>query len=80
VVESTGFEDLDDGIPPSDAAITAKCGGAPDDVEIAFFFARGTATPGHITLQQPATGDTRTICVSALTARIEQEDDGVVSC
>ena len=40
-----------------------------------FFFARGTATPGEVTLEQRHLGRTETICVSGLTGRVYVEDE-----
>jgi type II secretion system protein H len=56
-----------------DAAPTITgCPGAGDSqYKFVFFFARGTATGGQLTLTQPAIGRTRTITVTPLTGRVE---------
>ena len=57
---------------PNSNNITANClGGATD---IAWFFARGTATRGFLTIRQPVLGRTETICVAALTGRVYERE------
>lgn len=43
--------------------------------EIVFFFARGTATGGELTLVQPRLNRTKTICVAGTTGRVDPEED-----
>jgi prepilin-type N-terminal cleavage/methylation domain-containing protein len=53
---------------------TGVCAAAvPVGAEVAFFFARGTATPGDVTLVQPKNGDTETIAVSGVTGRVARQ-------
>jgi prepilin-type N-terminal cleavage/methylation domain-containing protein len=66
VVDEVAFEDAS---PQSSVCAPA----VPDGAEIAFFFARGSASPGEVTLVQPRNGDTETISVSALTGRVDTE-------
>jgi prepilin-type N-terminal cleavage/methylation domain-containing protein len=51
----------------------AKCGGAHGSDLFVMFYARGTATGGTLTLRSPNLGKTRTITVSALTSRVEEQ-------
>lgn len=39
--------------------------------QFVFFYARGTATPGKVTIEQPALGRSRTIDVKGLTGRVD---------
>lgn len=39
--------------------------------QFVFFYARGTATPGKVTIEQPSLGRSRTIDVSGLTGRVD---------
>jgi prepilin-type N-terminal cleavage/methylation domain-containing protein len=64
-----------DGVVVSTASFDApslidksKCPEA--DEEFAFFYARGTATEGSVTLRQLSTGKTRTVSVLPLTGRV----------
>ena len=41
--------------------------------EPVFFYARGSATPGDLTLYHAQTDDSRTVTVSGVTGRVEQE-------
>jgi prepilin-type N-terminal cleavage/methylation domain-containing protein len=56
--------------PPS-GILPSLCPGSGD--HFVFFFARGTATGGYLVLSQPERNDTRTITVSGLTGRVEEE-------
>jgi hypothetical protein len=51
--------------------LPSRCPGTGD--HLVFFFARGTATGGYLVLSQPNRDDTRTITVSALTGRVQEE-------
>ena len=52
--------------------ITGNClNGATD---IGWFFARGTATQGSVTIRQPQLGRTETVCVAALTGRVYERE------
>lgn len=42
---------------------------APDD-QFAFFYARGSATAGQVTVEQPQLGRIRTVTVAAITGRV----------
>jgi prepilin-type N-terminal cleavage/methylation domain-containing protein len=66
IVDEVSFEDA---VPQS----TVCAGAVPAGAEIAFFFARGTATPGEVTLLQPKSGDTETVTVTPLTGRVDHE-------
>jgi prepilin-type N-terminal cleavage/methylation domain-containing protein len=66
VVDDVSFEDV---VPQTGVCASA----VPSGAEIAFFFARGTATPGDVTLLQPRNDDTETVTVSGLTGRVERE-------
>jgi prepilin-type N-terminal cleavage/methylation domain-containing protein len=66
VVQDVTFEDV--------SPQTTVCAAAvPPGAEIAFFFARGTASPGDVTLVQPKDGDTETITVTGLTGRVDRQ-------
>lgn len=52
--------------PPS-GILVSKCAGSSQ--KFVFFYARGTATAGSVTLTHPITGKTRTISVLPLTGR-----------
>ena len=53
-----------------------ELGGTRND--FVFFFARGTASPGEVTLIQPALNGRRLkVCVSGITGRVEKRNDGV---
>jgi prepilin-type N-terminal cleavage/methylation domain-containing protein len=66
VVQAVDFE--------SSSPQTTVCASAvPSGSEIAFFFARGTATPGDITLRQPITDRTESLEVSGLTGRVDRQ-------
>lgn len=66
VVDDVSFEDQ---VPQTSVCASA----VPDGAEIAFFFARGTASPGDVTLLQPHNGKRETITVSGLTGRVDRE-------
>jgi prepilin-type N-terminal cleavage/methylation domain-containing protein len=66
VVDEASFEEV--------APQTDVCAGVvPDGSEVVFFFARGTATPGDVTLVQPRNGDTETVTVTGMTGRVDRE-------
>jgi prepilin-type N-terminal cleavage/methylation domain-containing protein len=66
VVDEVSFDDM--------TPQTSVCASAvPSGSEIAFFFARGTASPGSVTLLQPRNGDTETVTVTGLTGRVDRE-------
>jgi type II secretion system protein H len=66
VVDEVAFEDV--------SPQTTVCAPAvPEGAEIAFFFARGTASPGEVTLVQPKNGDAETVTVSGVTGRVARE-------
>lgn len=72
VVESVNFENYGDAAAPA-SNVTAQClDGFTDAV---FFFAQGTATPGEITVVEQALNRRRSVCVSAITARVDEEDE-----
>ena len=65
-VESVSFSDV--------SPQTSTCAAAvPAGSEVAFFFARGTATGGTIRLLQPAKSTTEDLTVSSLTGRVERQ-------
>jgi prepilin-type N-terminal cleavage/methylation domain-containing protein len=59
-----------------DPTITAFCKtklSAPADNAIAFFYPKGNATPGSVTLRQPTIDKTRTIEVAGITGRVSEQ-------
>ena len=55
--------------PCRNALQSAGVAGA-SGARIAFFYARGTATSGSVTVRQPSLGKTTTVSVGALTGRV----------
>ena len=54
--------------------IETKCSVvAPAGSERVYFFARGTATPGELTVYQSNINESRTLAVSALTGRVDEQ-------
>lgn len=70
-VTSAEFTDYLDGTPAVN--ITDLCRGtgtpAPD---IAWFFARGSASAGRVTVLQPILNRSKSVCVTGLTGRVEE--------
>jgi len=59
--------------------VTTECQDGSPNAEVVFFFARGTATGGDVTIVQPNLEDrTKTVCVASLTGRVESDE--VASC
>lgn len=58
--------------PETDLCRSATGGNPKDD--FVFFYARGTATPGQVTVTQPALGRRKVVCVYGLTGRIEARE------
>jgi type II secretory pathway pseudopilin PulG len=58
-----------------DAALTAACRTALGDVnaQLFFFYARGTATGGSLTVTQGAVGKSKQVVVTAMTGRVVQQ-------
>jgi prepilin-type N-terminal cleavage/methylation domain-containing protein len=57
--------------------VTEECTtGAFSDAAVVFFFARGSATEGDVTIVNPSLSRTKTVCVSGTTARVELEGEG----
>ena len=53
--------------------VTALCGGSGTPApEIAWFFARGSATIGRVTVTQPRLGRSESVCVEGLTGRVSE--------
>lgn len=82
VIEDASFVgafDADEGDPDREhTGPTGVCRDAlGSDHQFAFFFARGTATAGDITLRLPALDKCRIVTVNGLTGRVEE---GPVSC
>lgn len=76
-VASASFADyLDPPVAPQTATLNATdhCLGTATD--IVWFFARGSATSGSVTLRQPALGRSETICVAGLTGRVYERGGG----
>lgn len=70
-VRSASFETYtSSGTDVSDLCRQGIAGG-----EVVFFFARGTATEGTLTLVQPRLDRTKTICVAGTTGRVDFEED-----
>jgi hypothetical protein len=68
VVESAEFEDyITGGNNASDGCTTGLTGAS-----VVFFFARGTATPGELTLVHPSLDRRKDVCVTGLTARVDE--------
>ena len=64
VVDAASFEEP--------VGVGSTCSGvAPSGSKQVFFYARGAATAGSVTLFHPATGRSRTVTVSGLTGRVE---------
>jgi prepilin-type N-terminal cleavage/methylation domain-containing protein len=61
-------------VPADSTAVKNACasltGNAND--KFAFFFARGSATPGTVTILQPSLNRSRTLTISPITGRIEE--------
>lgn len=73
VVTQADFANYGNTPAPNSNNITGDClGGATGD--IAWFFARGTATRGFVTIRQPVLDRTETICVSGLTGRVYERE------
>lgn len=59
---------------PTDADIEAACAGVPPSgAASVFFYARGSATPGQLTVYHAETGHSKTVTVSGITGRVEQQ-------
>lgn len=57
--------------------VTAKCKAGLSDAAVVFFFARGTATGGSVTIVQPRLNNrAKKVCVSSLTGRVESAEEG----
>jgi prepilin-type N-terminal cleavage/methylation domain-containing protein len=67
-VESSEFEDYITGGNNATAGCTSGLTGA----SVVFFFARGTATPGELTLVQTTLDRRKDVCVTGLTARVDE--------
>ena len=59
--------------PPADTAMHTKCKAIPgaSSDSFAFFYARGSATGGSVTIVQPQLGRTKTVTVTPITGRVE---------
>jgi prepilin-type N-terminal cleavage/methylation domain-containing protein len=68
-VASVDFDDTQ--APEQATACVADLGGAAD--EYVFFFARGNATKGSVTVTQPQLGRSRTVTVTDITGRVVKE-------
>lgn len=55
--------------------VSQLCRQGNANAEVVFFFARGTATAGRLTLVQPRLGRTKTVCVAGTTGRVDYEAD-----
>lgn len=58
--------------PPVGVGTTCN-GVAPAGAEKVFFYARGSATPGEVTLHHPLSDRSRTVTVSELTGRVDRQ-------
>ena len=59
--------------------VSSRCRLGIGSAEVVFFFARGTATTGEVTIVQPRLdGRTKKVCVAGLTGRVESDE--VASC
>lgn len=79
VVHTYKFTDSVDVVATTDfttaAGLTSTCqtatsGATAGNYEIAFFYPRGSATGGTVTLRQAGTGQTRNVTVTPLTGRV----------
>jgi prepilin-type N-terminal cleavage/methylation domain-containing protein len=68
VVESAEFEDYITGGNDASDGCTSGLTGA----SVVFFFARGTATPGELTLVHSTLDRRKDVCVTGLTARVDE--------
>jgi prepilin-type N-terminal cleavage/methylation domain-containing protein len=68
VVESGDFEDYITGGNNASEGCASGLTGA----SVVFFFARGTATPGELTLLQSTLDERTDVCVTGLTARVDE--------
>ena len=68
VVESAEFEDYVTGGDNASDGCTSGLTGA----SVVFFFARGTATPGELTLVHSTLDRRKGVCVTKLTARVDE--------
>ena len=80
-VQAVEFTDYTDQVTDASGTttknVTQDClGDNPGADGIAWFFARGSATPGSVTIEQPNLGRTETVCVSAITGRVDESEDG----
>lgn len=71
-IESSSFDTYTSG----GTDVSELCREGIDDAEVVFFFARGTATEGEITLVQPRLDRRKTVCISGPTGRVDYEADG----
>ena len=56
------------------STMEARCSSvAPSGSKRVYFFARGTATPGTVTVYQSNINESRTLAVSALTGRVDEQ-------
>jgi prepilin-type N-terminal cleavage/methylation domain-containing protein len=70
-VEVSGVDFDETQAPEQATACVADLGGAAD--EYAFFFARGNATQGSVTVTQPQLGRSRTVTVTDITGRVVKQ-------
>lgn len=76
-VTSAGFADyLDPPVAPHATTLNATDACLGTGTGIVWFFARGSATTGSVTLRQPVIGRSETICVAGLTGRVYEQEGG----
>lgn len=71
-ISAVDFDDYVDERPSGDVDVTSTCLGAGTD--IVWFFARGSATAGSVTVTQSTLGRSETICVAGLTGRVYERE------
>ena len=72
-IQQSSFVNATDSVA---AACAGELGGTRNDY--VFFYARGTGSPGEVTIIQPALdGRKLKVCVAGITGRVEKRNDGV---
>ena len=71
-IQSADFDDYSSG----GVDVSALCRQGIAGAEVVFFFARGTATEGELTLVQPRLARTKEVCVAGSTGRVDADEDG----
>jgi prepilin-type N-terminal cleavage/methylation domain-containing protein len=81
VVKSLGFEGYSAGSPLVDVTGLCSDAGSGGWTDVVFFFARGSATRGSVTIEHTSLGREKTVCVNGVTSRVDALDElGGASC